>query len=39
MENYSLVEHCMLILYDSIEEQYLVTGNSSFLLLFLFLSI
>ena len=36
MENYSLVEHRMVIPYDTIEEQYIVTGNLSCLSLFLF---
>ena len=39
MGNYSLVERRTIIPYDTIEEQYVVTGNLSYLLLFLFLYI
>ena len=39
MGKYSLVEHRMVIPYDTIEEQYVVTVNLSCLSLFLFLSI
>ena len=39
MGKYSLVEHRMLIPYDTIEEQYVVTVNLSYLSLLLFLSI
>ena len=39
MEKYSLVEHRMVKLYDTIEEQYVVKGNLSCLSLFLSLSI
>ena len=39
MGNYSLVEHHVVIPYDTIEEQYVVTVNLSCLSLFLFLSI
>ena len=39
MRNYSLVERRIVILYDIIEEQYLVTGDLSCLSHFLFLSI
>ena len=39
MGKYSLVEHGMVILYNTIENIYIVTGNLSFLSLFLLLSI
>ena len=39
MGKYSLIEYCMVILYDTIEEKYVATGNSSCVSLFLFLSI
>ena len=37
MGNYLLVELCMVIPYDTIEEQYVVTGNLSCLSFFLVL--
>ena len=39
MGKYSLVERRMVLPYDTIEEQYVVTGNLSCLSIFLFLSI
>ena len=39
MRKYSLVERCMVIPYDTIEEQYVVTGNLSRLSPFLLLLI
>ena len=39
MVKYSLVECRMEIMYDNIEEKYVVTGNLSCLSLFLFLTI
>ena len=39
MGNYSLVEHRVVLLYDTTEGQNVATGNLSCLSLFLFLSI
>ena len=39
MGNYSLVEHRMVLPYDTIEGQNVVTGDLSYMSLFLFLSI
>ena len=36
MGKYSLVEHCMVMTYDTFEEQYVVTGNLFCLTLLLF---